>query len=119
ISARRFVLLNTSYLLPFDKDKRWNLDVNFSSAFVDYLPGEKQPGNWLNGAGGGIYYRSPSDRFKIVLDYAYGIDAIRSHGRGANTVGILMQWDLGKTHFEKFNPAQPNRWRGWQWLFGG
>jgi len=119
ISARRFVLLNTSYLLPFDQGKHWNLDVNFSSAFVDYLPGEKQPGNWLNGVGGGIYYRSPTDRFKIVLDYAYGIDAIRSHGRGANTVGILMQWDLGKTHLEKFNPAQPNRWRGWQWLFGG
>jgi hypothetical protein len=59
----------------------------------------------------------PSHQLKIMATCAYGIDAIRSQGRGANTVGILMQWDLGKPHFEKFNPAQPNRWRGWQWPF--
>lgn len=118
ISARQFVLLNTSYLVPVDKNQRWYLDANVSSAFVDYLPGEGQPGNWLNGVGGGIMYRSANNRFKIVLDYAYGIDAIRSGGRGANTIGILMQWDLGKTYGEKLNPPQPNRWRGWQWLFG-
>ena len=112
------MLLNASYLLPLDKSQRWNLDANVSSAFVDYLSGEAQPGNWLNGVGGGILYRSADNRFKMVLDYAYGIDAIRSDGRGANSVGILMQWDLGKAHGEKLNPAQPNRWRGWQWLFG-
>src|SRR5208282_3245066 len=97
ISARQFVLFNANYLLPLDKNQRWNLGVNASSASVDYLPGEEQPGNWLNGVGGGILYRAPSDRFKIMLDYAYGIDAIRSHGRGANTIGVLMQWDLEKT----------------------
>ena len=90
-----------------------------SSAFVDYLPGESQPGNWLNGAGGGILFRSSNDRFKIMLDYSYGIDAIRSGGRGAHSIGILMQWDLGKVLGEKFTPPNPNRWRGWQWLFGG
>jgi hypothetical protein len=118
ISARQFVLLNVSYLLPLEKSRRWNLDVNVSSAFVDYLPGEGQPGNWINGVGGGILYRAPSDRFKIMLTCGYGVDAIRSGGRGAESVGLLMQWDLEKTHGEKFNPAQPNRWRGWQWLFG-
>jgi hypothetical protein len=118
ISARQFALLNASYLVPLDKRQRWNLDVNVSSTFVDYLPGEGQPGHWLNGVGGGILYRSPSGRFKMVLDYAYGIDAIRSDGRGASSIGILMQWDLGKPYGEKLNPAQPNRWRGWQWLFG-
>jgi hypothetical protein len=118
ISARQFALLNASYLVPIDKHQHWYLDANVSSAFVDYLPGEEQPGNWLNGVGGGVMYRSANNRFKIVLDYAYGIDAIRSDGRGANSVGVLMQWDLGKTYGEKLNPAQPNRWRGWQWLFG-
>ncbi len=118
ISARQFALLNTSYLVPLDKRQRWNLGANFSSAVVDYLPGEGQPGNWLNGVGGGVLYRSPSGRFRMVFDYAYGIDAIRSDGRGANSIGILMQWDLGKPHGEELNPAQPNRWRGWQWLFG-
>ena len=118
ISARQFVLFNANYLLPLDKSQRWNLDVNASSAFVDYLPREEQSGNWLSGVGGGILYRSPSDRFKIMLDYAYGVDAIRSHGRGAHSIGLLMQWDLRPTHGEGFHPAHPNRWRGWQWFLG-
>ncbi len=118
ISARQFVLFNANYLLPLDRSQRWNLDANASTAVVDYLPGTSQPGNSLTGVGGGILYRAPSDRLKIMFDYAYGVDAIRSHGRGANSIGILLQWDLEKPkHVEGFNPAQPNRWRGWQWFF--
>ena len=88
ISARQFVLLNANYLLPLDKSQRWNL------------------------------YRAPSDRFKIMVAYAYGVDAIRSHGRGAQSIGLLMQWDLRPTHGEGFHPAHPNHWRGWQWFLG-
>jgi hypothetical protein len=117
ISARQFVLFNANYLLPLDKSQRWNLSVNAASAVVDYLPGESQPGNSLTGVGGGIFYRAPNDRLKIALDYAYGVDALRSHGRGANSIGILLQWDLQKArHGEGFTPAHPNHWRGWQWL---
>jgi len=117
ISARQFVLLNANYLLPLDRSQRWNLSLNAATAGVDYLPGEHQPGNSLTGVGGGILYRAPSDRLKIMLDYAYGVDAHRSRGRGANCIGILLQWDLQKTHGTGFNPAHPNRWRGWQWFF--
>jgi hypothetical protein len=117
ISARQFVLFNANYLLPLDRSQRWNLDANMATAVVDYLPGTGQPGNSLTGVGGGILYRAPSDRLKIMFDYAYGVDAMRSHGRGANSVGILLQWDLEKPkHEEGFNPAHPNRWRGWQWF---
>ena len=118
INARQFVLLNANYLLPLDKDQRWNLNATASSAVVDYLTGEEQPGNWLGSVGGGILYRAPSDRFKIMATYAYGVDAIRSHGRGAQSIGLLMQWDLGRTHGEGFHPAHPNHWRGWQWFLG-
>ncbi len=118
ISARQFVLLTGNYLLPLDKNARWNFDLNAASAVVDYLPGESQPGNSLNGVGGGILFRSRSDRLKILLTCAYGIDAIRDGGRGAQNIGLLLQWDLQKTRGEKFNSAQPNNWRGWQWLFG-
>jgi hypothetical protein len=117
ISARDFVLLNANYLLPLDPKKRWNIDLNAGSAFVDYLPGESQPGNWLNGVSGGLLYHSRSDRWKIMVDYAYGIDAIRSHGRGANSVGVLLQIDLGKKRSTNFNSAQPSLWRGWQRIF--
>jgi hypothetical protein len=118
ISARQFALLNANYLLPLDGEKRWNIDANASSAFVDYLPGESQSGNWLNSVGGGILYHSPSDRWKIMLDYAYGIDAIRSHGRGANSIGLLVQFDLGAKPSRSFNSTQPSQWRGWQRIFG-
>jgi len=118
ISARQFALLSGNYLLPLDKNQRWNFDLNASSAVVDYLPGESQPGNSLSGVGGGILFRSHSDRFKIMLTYAYGIDAIRDSGRGAQNIGLLLQWDLHKTSGEKFNSSQPSNSRGWQWLLG-
>ena len=117
ISARQFVLLNLNYLLPLDKEKRWNIDLNAGSAFVDYLPGESQSGNWLNGAGGGILYHSPSDRWKIMLDYEYGIDAIRTGGRGAHSIGVLVQFDLGHLHSKSFRSPQPSLWHGLQRIF--
>jgi hypothetical protein len=119
ISANQFVLFNANYLLPLDREKRWNLDVNFASAFVDYLPGESQPGNWLNGVGGGIMYHSPSNRWKVMLDYGYGIDAIRSQGRGASSVGLLLQIDLGTLRSKTFNAVQPSGWHEWERIFGG
>ncbi|MGH7952864.1 MAG: hypothetical protein ACREFE_13235 [Limisphaerales bacterium] len=118
ISARQFVLLNANYLLPLDKEKHWNIDVNAATAFVDYLPGEFQPGTWISGVGGGILWHSPADRWKIMLDYGYGIDAIRTGGRGAHTLGLLVQLDLGRMPGKNFNSAHPLLWRGWQQLFG-
>jgi len=113
ISAKQFALLNSNYLLPLDPQKRWDLDLNASTAWVDYLPGEEQPGNWLSGVGGGILFHSRSDRLKILLTYAYGIDAIRSHGRGANSIGILLQLDLGPQPSRAFKVLQPQHWRSW------
>ena len=113
ISARQFVLLNANYLLPLDQARRWNIDVNAATAGVDYLPGEGQPGNWLSGVGGGFLYHSPSDRWKILLDYGYGIDAIRSGGRGANSISLLVQFDLGSLRSKNFRSPQPSLWRGW------
>jgi hypothetical protein len=48
-----------------------------------------------------------------MVGYAYGVDAIRSHGRGANSIGFLMQIDLKRAR-TVLNPEEPNRWRGWQ-----
>jgi hypothetical protein len=117
ISARQFVLVNANYLVPLDPGKLFDLDLNASTAVVDYLPGEAQPGNSLTGVGGGILYHTPSNRLKLMLDYAYGIDAIRADGRGASSVGVLMQIDLGSLHSKKFNQPQPLQLRGWQRVF--
>jgi hypothetical protein len=117
ISARQFVLLNANYLVPLDPGKLFDLDLNASTAVVDYLPGESQPGNSLTGVGGGILYHTPSNRLKLMLNYAFGIDALRASGRGASSVGVLFQIDLGRMNSEKFNQPQPLPLHGWQRFF--
>jgi hypothetical protein len=113
-SARQFVLINANYLVPVDPGKLFDLDLNASTAVVDYLPGEGQPGNSLSGVGGGILYHTPSNRLKLMLNYAYGIDAVRANGRGASSIGVLMQIDLGYMNSKKFNQPQPLPLHGWQ-----
>jgi hypothetical protein len=117
-SARQFALLNATYVLPIAPNERWNLEFNGATASMDYLSGTEQAGNWVSGVGAGILYRSPSDKFKIIAGYAYGIDAIRSGGRGANSISFLLQFDLEKPHGAAFTDAEPGRWRGWNWLLG-
>ena len=117
ISARQFVLFNANYLVPLDPQKLWSLDLNASTAIVDYLPGEGQAGNSLSGVGGGILYHTPSSRIKLILNYAYGIDAIRAGGRGASSVGVLMQIDFGHMKSDKFSQPQPVPLHGWKSFF--
>ena len=118
LSAREFALINASYVLPIAPNQRWNLEFNAATASVDYLSGTEQAGNWVSGVGAGIIYRAPSDRFKCIVAYAYGIDAFRSDGRGANSVSVLIQYDLEKPHGAGFNAGQPGRWGGWNWMLG-
>ncbi len=117
ISARQFVLLGGNYIVPIDKKKHWNFTVNAATAGVDYLQGFKQPGDWLSGVGGGVLYESSS--LKIMAGYAYGIDAIRTDGRGAHSIGILMQFDLGHAKQSILYPGEFNRWRGWGQVING
>lgn len=116
ISARQFALLSGSYILPLDARHRWNLDVAAATAVVDYLPGLEQPGDWNTGLGAGLLYKTESS--KIMLGYGYGIDAIRSHGRGAQSIGIWMQFDLRAAKGGFFNPGDRGPWRGLKDFFG-
>jgi hypothetical protein len=117
-SARQFVVLNASYLLPIAPDQRWNLNLNAATAVIDYQPGTGQPGCSVSGVGGGLLYRAPSDRFRCIVAYGYGIDARRGGQRGANSISFLLQIDLDKTRNGSFETAQPDRWQGWNWLLG-
>ena len=117
-SARQFVLLNTSYLLPIAPNQRWNLNFTAATAVIDYVPGTGQPGSSVNGVGAGILYRAPSDKFRFIVSYGYGFNAIRDGERGANSISILLQVDLDKPHGGGFKSAEPDRWRGWNWLMG-
>jgi hypothetical protein len=59
-------------------------------------------------------YRRPESPLKVMLVYAYGVDAIRRGGRGDHSVGVLFQWDLEKTRTALLDPENANRWRGWR-----
>jgi hypothetical protein len=117
-SARNFALINASYLVPIAPNQRWNLEFNGATAGIDYLPGTGQAGNWISGVGAGIMYRSPSNKFKCIVSYAYGINAVRSDGRGTSSINFLIQVDLGQFHSGSFTTPQPDRWQGWNWLIG-
>jgi len=119
ISAREFALLGLNYSLPLDRKDRWALNALVTTAGVKYIPGLEQKGHWHSGVGGGIRYRSPSDAWQLVLAYAYGVDAIRDRGRGAHSVGFLLQFDLERAHVALFEPGEfPIRSRGLQHIFG-
>jgi hypothetical protein len=116
ISARAFVLVGGTFILPIVPSHRWNLMATADTSWVNYIPGLAQPGNWLSGVAGGIVYKTSS--VKLVLGYAYGIDAIRSGSRGANSIGFLMQFDLERAKIGAPNPEKPGRWNGWQQILG-
>jgi hypothetical protein len=115
ITARAFFLLGANYSLPLDANQRWRIAASGSVARVDYLDGLEQPGNWHSGVGGGIVYRSPSDSWQIALAYGYGFQAIRDGDRGAQSLSILVQFDLDNTRRRFFDPTvNINRSRGLQ-----
>ena len=116
ITATDFVLLGGNYMLPLDRKQRWNLNATATTAVVRYLQGLEQPGNWHTGLGAGILYKTPS--WKVMVGYGYGVEAIRSGGRGAHSIGLLMQLDWGQAKEALFNPGEPNRWRGLQRIMG-
>ena len=118
ISARRFVLLGGNYSIPLDSRQRWSFNLLAATAGVQYVPGLGQPGQWHSGLGGGLIYRSPSDAWQLALGYAYGVDAIRSNGRGAHSLGLLLQFDLERAHVPLFDRGVNPSWsRGLQHIF--
>ena len=82
---------------------------------MSYLPGLEQPGDWNSGVGGGVVYRTSS--LKIMLGYAYGVNAIRTHGRGADSLGMCMQLDLKQARETLSKSGEPGLWRGLPLIF--
>jgi hypothetical protein len=94
LSARDFVDLSLEYVLPLDPDKNWRLHAIGAVANVDYLGGLAQPGHFNSGVGGGVEYHSPGHMWMLALDYGYGFEAIRDHGRGGQDISLHCQIDL-------------------------
>jgi hypothetical protein len=98
LSARNFACFNAQYALPLDASKRWSLNPIGSIATVDYVPGMAQPSHFNSGAGIGLGYHSRSGVWDAVASYGYGFEAIRSNGRGGQSIGFLLQINLEGRH---------------------
>jgi hypothetical protein len=126
ISARQLLLVNGLYAVPIDSVKQWNFDVFGATARVEYLAGFEQADDWLSGAGAGLRYTSPQKVWQLILAYTFGFNAIRSHGRGAQSLVLLLQYDLeARKHvgYPSITPEiEPEQSRGLEraleWLFG-
>ena len=99
LSTKNFGLAYSMYSIPLGRAKQWNVAAYAATATVDYISGLEQPGHWNSGVGGGFGYTAKSKRWRTQLFSAYGIDAIRSGGRGGYDMGMVFQFNFGKTSF--------------------
>ncbi len=117
ITAREFVLFNGVYWLPIDSAKRWSFTAFGGVAGVDYLSGLEQADRWLSGVGAGVGYKAAQDVWQVVLAYAYGFNALRSDGRGGQSIVLLFQFDFEARRRAQAYPSlapvlDPERSRG-------
>jgi hypothetical protein len=104
LSATRFALLNGLYFIPLDAKKQWNVTFFGAVGAVDYLTALQQPGHIHEGVGGGVGYTSTSGTWFIQLIYGHAFSAIRNGGRGADQVGLVVQYDLEAKAGQHFRP---------------
>lgn len=98
LTAKNFVHIFASYLIPLDEAQRFQLRLEAASALLDYLEGFTQDESWQTGIGAGLTFTPKNQNCRIVLRYGYGINAIQQNGEeGAHSVGLLFQFD-----FEQF-----------------
>lgn len=119
LSARNFALFNGIYSIPIDPGGHWEVMGFASTAIVGHLRGLDQGGDWHSGIGGALVFRPGAKAWQIVLGYGYGIDAQRGNQRGANNIGILMQYDFERGGSLLPHGINPTKWRGIDRLFGG
>lgn len=105
LSATRFALFNALYSFPISPDKHWSASAFGATGAVDYFTPLAQPGNWHSGLGGGLTYTSPRNSWLVSVFYGHGFDAIRKEQRGADQVGLVLQYDFeARKTGRPFNP---------------
>ena len=94
LSARNYLAFTAEYTIPLDPGAHWTLTPLGTVASVDYLPGTQQPNNFNSGVGLTAGYRSRNGVWQTLVSYGYGFEAIRSGGRGGQSVALMFQVDL-------------------------
>jgi hypothetical protein len=96
LSAQSFGLLYGLYAIPIDRARRWRVFGGGATALVDYVDGLGQDRHSNSGVTGGVVFSSKNRRVKVAAASSYGIDAIRSDGRGGWSMALLFYWNLGR-----------------------
>jgi hypothetical protein len=93
LSAEKFVHLYAYYEFPLVPSRLFKFRFEGAAANVEYLPGfEQDP--WETGTGCALIMEPKSKRFKVMLRYGYGFQAIRDSGDGGQSVGLLFQYNF-------------------------
>jgi hypothetical protein len=111
LSASSFVSLTARYTVPLNAAKTWSLSPVGSIAEMDYVTGLEQPGHMNSGLGLEAGYRSRNGVWQVGANYGYGFEAIRTSGRGGQSVGIVCQINLGARH--PGGPTELDRFMGY------
>lgn len=118
LSAKRFLLVNTAYGIPLDEAGHYELMGFGATALVSHFSNLEQPGGWQSGLGGAFVWSPGNKAWQIALGYGYGVDAVRSSGRGAHSIGFLVQYDFSRGGSLLPARLQPTQGRGFDRLLG-
>ena len=94
LTATRFEHFYAAYNVPLDPSHRWKFRLEAATAHLGYLPGYEQTSDWQTGVGGGVTFAPSKRNFEIVLRYGYGFNAIRDGHEGAQSIGVLFQYNF-------------------------
>jgi hypothetical protein len=96
LTATSFQHIYAGYDVPLDPAHRWDFRLEAATAHLAYLAGYAQPSDWQTGVGGGLSFAPKNKNFEIVLRYGYGFNALRNGKDGAQSVGLLFQYNFEK-----------------------
>jgi hypothetical protein len=97
LTATGFEHFYGAYDVPLIPDHRLEFRLEAATAHVDYLNGYQQNSDWQTGVGGGLTFAPKNKSFEIVLRYGYGFNAIRDAKEGAQSIGLLFQYNFEKS----------------------
>jgi hypothetical protein len=100
LTAQQFLHLYASYDIPLDRSQLFKFRLEAATANLEYLPGFEQSSPWQTGAGCALTIAPKKKNFQIVLRYGYGFNAIRHGEQGAQSIGILFQYDFEARHHQ-------------------
>jgi len=106
-SARNFLLAGADYAVPLDRGNHWSLGVGAAVARIGFTPGLEAPHAWNSGIGASLGYAPEAKAWKASLVYGHAFDAIRSGHRGADSITLLMEFDLERMGYLRADAAQP------------